>query len=253
MTFDPARAEAILLGDCGYRFCLEDRLEDSSAVGGLGSSADAYVNMAVQCFLVGLDGPALQLLEKAHQWLEIAIADNERPTRYAADGTEALRFCTLAMCNWLLRAAHDDGSLLRYVTHKDRFLANSAAGRDKIELSLSLPTYVDAGAFTRVLEIFAAVPALSAPRSLQAIRSEAQMAYVLSRHHLGRDYEPDAVQAALGAFLTKNMDKWLADGHFLRAAEWLKIAYWNGNETPPSPKEVLLMCYTHMPGCQRIV
>jgi hypothetical protein len=250
MPFDLSHERSVLLGDCGCQFYLARNLEQSKSVGGLGSSADAYINMAVQSLLAGLDEPAVQLLKKARQWLDVAVAEDEKPQRYSRNATEASRFHTLAMCNWLLHGQHDAASLKQFVTHEDQYLATSAAGKDKVEVSFVLPVYVDAGAFNRVLESFNATPGLSVPKSIGTMRNEAQMAYVLSCHRLALQFEAKDVEDATKKFLTKNMDHWLSNGHFIRAAEWTKIAYWNGNEERFSPKQVVMKCLDHLPNCR---
>jgi hypothetical protein len=90
--------------------------------------------MAVQCFLVGYDQPATQLLEKALKWLQAAINQGERPQRYTPDATEAFRYENLAFCNWLMRAQHDLKSLQQFVAHQDRFLATSVVRKDKVSI-----------------------------------------------------------------------------------------------------------------------
>jgi hypothetical protein len=246
--FDPDREKSLLLGDCGIEFYLGMDIEEAKAVGGLASSADGYLQMAIQCFLVGMDEPAVRLLQKAHQWLVIAIAEKEKPQRYAPDGTEALRLHNLAICRWLLHAEHDAESFQQVVQHEDRFLASSGLWKNRVEVSLALPAYVDGGAFQRALEIFDGTAGLSAPETPRQAKSEAQMAYVLCRQHLDKPYGESEISSAARNFLVKNIDKWLGAGHCVRAAEWLKIIYWNDTDQTLSSKSVLMNCYDYMPG-----
>jgi hypothetical protein len=207
--FDPSHQQKILDGDCGFRFYLGRDFEQSRAVGGLASSAHGYLGMAVQCFLVGYDKPAMQLLEKSLKWLQTAINEHEKPQRYAPDGTEASRYQSLAFCNWLSHGQHDAESLQRFVEYEDRFLVTSEVGRDKVSISLLLPTYVDAGAYKRTLELFASTRGLSAPESLGSIRNEAQMSYIICRHRLGQEYAEVEVTSAVDKFLNRSIDDWL--------------------------------------------
>lgn len=78
------------------------------------------------------------------------------------------------------------------------------------------------------------------------------MCYVLSRHRLGLEYSDAEVAGALDRFLTKNTNTWLTNGHAARAAEWMKIAYHSDADNALSPKEVVLKCYDHLPGCERM-
>ena len=251
--FDPLQVKEQLLNPIGgYEWSLQRSVDKSKAVGGLGSSANADLGQAVECLLVGFDEPAIQLLEKAQQWVSASLAENEIPKRYlhderySLDGEAALRYQTLAMTNWLLNDEHDAESYKRFVEHEDRFLANSRIGKDKVNTSLLLPVYVDAGAFHRALEMFA-FSGLTVPKTLLP-RNEAQMAYILCRHHLDLEYSQDDVQTATKKFLMKNIDTWLSNGHAVRAAEWLKILFWNDCDRTVPAKQILLKCYDYLPG-----
>jgi hypothetical protein len=257
--FDPAHDRHILTGDCGYEFDLAADFEQAKAVGGRGSSADAFLGTAIRCILHGLAKPASQLLKKAEHWVSVANAEREIPSNYLqyirdepyiVDGGAAHRCKTLALCNWLLHDQHDAESFRQFVELEDRFLASSRAGRDKANVSLTLPTYVDAGAYQRALQLFVSTRGMSAPKSLGSIRNEGQMSYVLCRHRLHHEFAEDEVQAAVGWFLDKNVDGWLRNGHFVRAAEWMKIVYWQESKARISARDAVLRCYEHLPGCR---
>jgi hypothetical protein len=81
---------------------------------------------------------------------------------------------------------------------------------------------------------------------LARARSEAQMSYVLCRHYLNGEYDWAEVDMAMRKFLKHNVNTWLTDGHYLRAAEWMKIAHWSGEETPLSARTVVLACYDYL-------
>ncbi len=241
-----SRRQRLLNPIGGYEWSLSRNMTESKAVGGLSGSADFCLIDAVTCLLVGLDEPAKRLLRRAVEWVQIAIESNERPQHYFPGATEAGCFQTLAQCNWLLHGQHDINSLQRFVENKDRYL-NSQKRKDKIGISLGILTYVNAGAFERTIEILESTPRLALPTSLTA-RNEAQMAYILSRHHLGLQYSPSEVHTATTRFLKRNIDTWLSNGHSDRAAEWLKIIYWNDSDRALSPKQVLMKAYDYLPG-----
>jgi hypothetical protein len=247
-AFDPVALRTRLLGECGIEFHLRRKLEDFQAAGALASGADADIDKSVQCFLVGLDDAARQLLEKAHDWLRLAVATKEIPQRHVPDGTEASRFHILAMCNWLLHGVHDLESLNRFVVHEDRFLVSSGLEKDRVEISFLSPSYLDAGAYKRALELIDNARGLVPPKDLRSIRNEGQMAHVLCGRQLGlASWSDSAVASAIGAFLNRKMNDWLIDGHWGRAAEWLKIVYWKEGKAGLSPKETLLKAYKHLP------
>jgi hypothetical protein len=245
--FNPIAIKERLLGPIGYEWSLADDFAEAEAVGGLGSSAESKLRTAIKCLLVGFDEPAVRLLKLALEWVEVAIASDERPERYFPNGTEALFFQTKALCNWLLLNWHDAESFHHYVVHEDRYLADPRASRDKAEVSFVLPTYVDAGAFERALEIFGHVPRLSPPTS-SIVRGEAAMAYVVSQHRLGLQYSHAEFEAIAGRFLKMHVDNWLVSGHWDTAAEWMKIIHWNNAKPPISAKQALLKCYDYLPS-----
>lgn len=244
--FDPLQVRRVLDGGTGYRFFLNFDFNETKSNGGLASVASAYLNMAVACILVGYDGAARQLLVHSFDWLTIAIREDERPPAYGAEGTEAERHLNLAMCNWLLNATHDIESLWKFVEHEDRFLINSKIGRDRTNVSLTLIGYVDAGAYRQALERFLDA-GLPVPRSLDSIRNEGQMCYVICRHRLRQEYSEADVKTASKTFLKRSLNAWLVDGHFLRAAHWMKVAHWWEGNAGLSPKEAVLKCYEYLP------
>jgi len=94
MKFDPVALRARLLGDCGIEFHLGRKLEKSQAVGGLASSADAYIDEAIECLLVDFDDAAKQLLEKPG-------AQGRRATPSIGDASEqAAAPARRGRCSW---------------------------------------------------------------------------------------------------------------------------------------------------------
>jgi|SRR5215471_1215792 len=247
--FDPAEERRQLDGDVGYRVVLDFDFEESRSVGGLASSASAYLVDAIYALLVGYDDPGHQLLKRAFEWVTIAIKEGETPRDYGPDGTEALRYGTLAMCNWLLHGIHDADSLRRSVEHEERFLMRERLDQDRANVSLTALSYVDAGAYQVALERLAAAR-FSAPTFLNAIRGEAQMCCVICCHRLGLDYTEDEVSSATERFLKRNMNSWLLDGVPDRAAQWMKVVHWREGKAGISPEEAVLMCYKYLPDIQ---
>lgn len=254
--FDPAHERRILLGDCGVEFYLAADIDQAKTTGGRGSSSHAFLGTAIRCLLNGLDEPAFQLLEKTQQWVSVALAEEEIPKRFLHDeryspyGEAALRYQTLAITKWLLNSQHDAESYRRFVECEDRFLESSEVGKDKVSVSLLLPIYVDAGAYHRALQLFAS-SGLTAPKSRGLVRNEGQMAYVLCRHLLGEESADAEVNSVTRKFLDGNVDGWLSNGHFVRAAEWMKVVHWQEGKAGISAKDALLKCYDHLSDCRR--
>jgi len=248
-VFDPAEKRRQLDGHVGYLFDLSDDFDEVRSEGALASCASADIIDAVYCILVGYDDPAQQLLQRAFDWVTLAIKEGERPRDYALDGTEAEQYEILAMCNWLLNSIHDADSLTRSVEHEERFLIREGLGHDRANVTLGAISYVDAGAYGVALERLASAR-FSAPKSLNAIRSEGQMCYVICRHRLGLEYTEAEVASATERFLKRNMNTWLLDGVPDRAAQWLKVVHWREGTVGISPKEAVMMCYKYLPDAQ---
>ncbi len=143
---------------------------------------------------------------------------------------------------------HDTESYRRYAEFEDRYLSDRIVGRDKTEVSFVLSQYVDAGMFERALEIFQATPGLSPPTSL-TIQGEGRMSYVVGRYRLGLQYTAAEFKAMTTKFLNRNVDAWLGEGHWSRAARWMKIIHWNDADPPITAKDAL-KCYDYLPGRQ---
>ena len=74
------------------------------------------------------------------------------------------------------------------------------------------------------------------------------MAYVVSQHRLGLQYSRSEFAAIAARFLKMHVDNWLANGHWVRAAEWMKIVHWNNADPPVSARQALLKCYDYLSG-----
>lgn len=244
--FDPLRTREQLLGSTGFEWSLQRNFAQTKVDGGLAGTAVSRLAEVIQCLLVGFDEPAQRLLKMAAEWVQAAIDCNERPQRYFPDATEASRYETLALCNWLISNHHDTESLQHFVEYDDRYFDRQAR-KDKVDVFLTLVAYIDAGAFERTLEIFAGTRGLSPPTAL-APRNEAQMAYIIARHHLELEYSPDDVRAATKAFLKRHIDSWLSNGHWVRADKWLKVVHWNDGDRSVPARQIVLKCYDYLPG-----
>ena len=245
--FDIQNIKKILDSEIGYKLSLNDSYVDAKKAKGLASSASADVTIAVNCLLVGYEEQAFKVAQKAYSWLKEAIDNKEHPNYYFADGTEAMRYENMAILNWLLTKKQDVVSFCEFAKYKDRYLQNEKVWSDKCSINLTLPSYLDGGYYERSLEIYHETPSLKPPKDLRRIKSEANMVYVLSRHYLGQEYTAEQVQSALRTFLNRNVNEWLVRGHSVRAARWMKIAYWNPAPEKMSPRETILKCYNHLP------
>ncbi len=188
-----------------------------------------------------------RLLARSRHWASVAVETNELVNLRDESpfGEIALRHRTLAMCSWLATGKHDAENLRLAIDFEEQYLASDSPSRNKQQISLSLPSYVNAYAYERTLKTFASCPKLLPPKNLNNIRCEAAMCYVLCRQRLGHDYTALEADAALAKFLMRNVDtEWLARGHYGRAAEWMKIAHWRAGDDPVA---IVLRCYDYLP------
>ncbi len=252
-TPNPIQIREVLDGNVGYRWRLGRAFAAFKESGALASVASSDIGMAIECLLVGYDDPARQLLEKARQWLTAAM-DGERDGSYhdKTRSPAAMQYNDLAMCKWLLEGKQDHESSKLAVELQEREYNTHKEWRVKSEVSLALAEYVDAGAYQIALDRFAATAGLKPPKSLSAIRGEAQMCYAICRQRLGQQYTEAEIMATAEKFLRRpdlniGVATWLRKGLYTTAVRWMKIIHWREGVEGISPKQVVLKCYDYLP------
>ena len=118
---------------------------------------------------------------------------------------------------------------------------------DNTEIQFTLPLYLEAEAYQRVIEIFEQ-SAIKPPKSLKQIRGEGTMSYVMARSRLTGNPAPLEVQDALHIFFKRQVPYWLGHGQYSTAARWMKIAFWQPGREPIA---TVLRCYDYLPGLER--
>ena len=134
------------------------------------------------------------------------------------------------------------------------YQASDASGKrpDGHLLDTYLPYHLFAGSFQHVCKRFEKFAKNKIPKNLGTVRTSRVAAYVWAQHKLGGDYSREQAEQAVKSFFDKELEKsLLGRGQYARAAIWLKILYWNDIENPPSPRDVLLKAYDHMPEVTR--
>lgn len=233
--FNALEDRSILEGDLGFRAQLDDRFEEALAVGGLASSARAFLATAIRCQLVGLLAPAEQLVGKARQWAEEALERRERPARYFPHASEAAIHRTVALARWLADGTHDGVNLVRYADEQEVYLTESGSARDKVSVRLSLPGFVDAERFETALRLIDGsrlVTATSKPASEEAV-----MAVAVCRSRLNRTVGDQELARTVDECVGSHIHRWLSGGHALRVGEWAKILFWRSAEMPTAAIE----------------
>jgi hypothetical protein len=243
--FDPAHARNILDGDVGYNWVLGRPFASSTETRVLASKSNAYLDLAVLCLLVGYDEPAYALLTRVHDVLGARLREKENAGDGGREPSDHTIHFNFAICTWLLHGEHDQQNYTAYVEKHQRFLIDSKLTKDKTEVGLTLPEYVDARAYDQALAMFHNA-GMKPPASLARVRSEAQMSYVLCRYQLREGYEQPEIEATIKRFLKGHVNTWLLDGQYTRAAEWMKIAHWSGEASAAGARDAVLHCYDYL-------
>lgn len=247
-SFDPVHLRDILDGASGYCLNLSSDVNSSRTHSALGHAAHMDANDAVGCILVGRDRPANLLLDQAHDRLLMSINEKER-REGDQPHTEYQRHHDLADCVWLMTNVHDQENLDLCAFHLRLCLIESRTNLNKTNVGLSVIAFVDAGSDEAALEVLAAAK-VKGPRTAGDVRSENQMVHMICNHRLNGAWSSDEVESSLAKFLKRSMNTWLLDGHYLRAAEWLKVAHWRKGG-PLTAKQAVMKAYDYLPGVNR--
>jgi hypothetical protein len=245
LLFNPIGLRERLDGDLGYKWQLSQSIIYSDEQDAVAASSSAELNVAVRCLLVGYDEPAYALLTRIHDVVGARLREKENTANGTQEPSDHELHFNFALCTWLLHGEHDQKNYTAYVEKYERLLAEESPQSRRHGIGLTLPQYVDARAYQEALALFHNAH-MKPQASLARIRSEAQMSYVLCRYHLGEAYEPPEMEATIKRFLKHNVNTWLVDGHYLRAAEWMKIAHWSGEASAASARRAVLHCYDYL-------
>ena len=241
MRFDPDKKRRDL-EELSIPMAREDDYAEAFQSGLLESYGNSILSTAVECLLLGLFDTGDELLRKARTFLRAAIEYKEVP-RGGPDASEEYRLEGFAMCQWLLERKHELASLKEAVRWRENWFEETG-NRDKTEVQLTLPNYLDAEEYDALFRRFDAA-GIKPPKNLRQIKGEGTMCYVLARHRLGLEYSDDEVEAAVTSFLKRNMrSEWFNRGQRTTAALWMKLAFWKPGDDPIA---TLLRCYDFMP------
>ena len=209
----------------------------------VGNWAESMVSDATRCIVVGLFDDARQLLTKADEWLSMSIAENEVPQyNYGKYGTEASRFAALQLCRWLLNVRDDKDALVQAIRNWDLWLQKN--GRDKENVPLLLPLYLEAEEYGAAIEHFDGARGLKLPRDAQKADRQAQVCYVLAKRRLGEAYQDVDERELMERFFKCRIEQMLCESQFTDVARWMKIAHWREGADPFA---TVLRCYDYLP------
>ena len=162
-----------------------------------------------------------------------------------------LAFQSLAFGHWLLNS-EDDRESLEASSREYQASVEQFGRADSHTLDSWLPCHLSADNYEYVCECFENLTKSRIPKNLSSVRTSRVAAYVWTQYKRGGDYSREQAELAAKSYLDKSLaESVLGRGRYLNAAIWLKILYWNDIENPPSPRDVLLKAYDHMPDVTR--
>ncbi len=247
--FDPLESRKILDGPIGFQRYLAKDLKTEQGYSAVGNCAGGMLTAAIDCILVGYRASARKLLSKCKTWYEYAIERDEKPRGYESWATEAMRYRSVALCNWLLCDVDDLENSKKAVGCWESYNAEHP-DFDKAETSIVLPEYIDARAYKEALAFFDTTPGMNKPASPARVKTEGQMSYVIAAMHERKEYTFEEVTGALGKFLKRSAARLLADGQSAAVARWMKIAHFNEVSHPLPAEEALLKVYDYLPNVE---
>jgi hypothetical protein len=243
--YNPIDERQSLDGQFGYNWNLSKSIIYSDEQEAVAGASSADLDVAVRCLLVGYNEPAYALLTRVHDVLGARLRKKENKADDMREPSDHELHFNFALCTWLLHGEHDQQNYTAYVEKYERLLAGESPQSRRRGIGLTLPQYVDARAYEQALAMFHNAH-MKPQASLASIRSEAQMSYVLCRYFLGEAYEQPEMETTIKRFLKYNVNTWLLDGQYLRAAEWMKIAHWSGEASAASARDAVLHCYDYL-------
>ncbi len=245
--FDVTRCRKQLEGEFGYSFTLAADLEGARARDALCSRGVSALGTAIECFFCGLDDAGRRVLDFSISLLEEALATDEASRHQDTIGELKMAHQSLALALWLRDGQNYNDHLSKMVEYSKRYWEEWPEKPDWESLDIILPQYLNA----RAVQLVCAVAEENGVKALQrrtGIRTPRVMAYVLAKAECSDDGVGEGEMDALRRLLGRTIGPvFLAKGWYDEAAIWLKIAYWNYADTKPSPKEVLMRAYDHMP------
>ena len=240
MKFDPARRRQSYV-EFLLRLNRDVSCDDAIRHGTLGSHGAGMLDNAVDCFLIGLFAEGRELLQKSYNLLHAAV---ERDEKY--DGGQSTLRHWFFLAGWLLDQRVDP-KVLKDAVAWTEVHCELPPKWTKLDVQLGLTPYLEAGEYETLIRRFETT-GIAKPKDIRRIRGEGTMCYVLARHGLGLEYEPEEIAAALETFLKRSIKDWLGHlGAFSTTAQWLKIAHGKPGDDPIA---VTLRAYDYLPNLE---
>lgn len=240
--FDVARRLKILTEGGALQYDYDAQIEVAISHNALRNFSRGFAAHAAMAIIVGLEQDAGKLLAKAKHWMECAMERRELARGFELE-SERFHRHLYSTIRWLLDGVHDRESLATWVSQTMESFRKHPSRLSGAELGFEAVKFIDAGAYQDYL-------VLAAPAGIEAVKcsgaNEKQMALTLAVQALTQKFPEEKVQAAVKKFLDKHVGEWLNNGHAVRAAEWMKVIYWQRGETGLTPFDAVRKCLDHV-------
>jgi hypothetical protein len=202
-VFDPGALRVQLIAEYGVSMMLTRSFDEVRSKRTLGHFAMSCLNMAVEAALCGLDAECEQLLDRASDWLDIAVAAGEIPPGdYRPNIHEARTRHALAVTNWLRTSALDHELLASACSFLAVYFAQVESKR---EIAHNLPTFVLANRWQELAAQFEGCASLGPLDISGAIRCPGKMSYLFAQHKTKGVPEKRVLQECFERFMSYQM------------------------------------------------
>jgi hypothetical protein len=245
--FSPERKRKHLLDpDIGALSFIERNYEslptENLSYGMLSAGTDA-----LYCRLVGLEYECHTLAA----WASHLISNDalKRDLTAVGPSTEARLRETLGLFYWILENPHWEVEMARAATTYAQFYRHFRPCHDRVNLGLGSPRFLCGNAFQTLLELLPLARGTSPPRLPSDTRGEFSVAYAVCLHHVEGLWDREAIRTAVERLIRREMDRWLVDGHVIRATEWMMYLH---RDEKLAPSELLSRCLPYLPDSHKL-
>jgi hypothetical protein len=224
--FDLAEQRKHAMALYGVPLCLSTSVDECRQFKSMASSAWGVCLETVRSVIVGWVEPVQQLADKGIELASASIAENEHDE---SDFNRVCAFSALALLDWVKTNAsqpkhsHDVGEALTkyYKAHE----ISPQSFNNTVDLLLAVEAHA------ALLNLYAA-SRMTPPKSPKTAKSPANVGYVIAKQATERCFNEDDLAKSIHAMLQAHVEpKWLCGGHLVRAANWMKVAYWSPGES----------------------
>lgn len=255
MLFDPKRKRQVT-EEGGLARTLRTTYESGRPMGNI---ATHELGDVISAWLVGLHEDVVPVISRSLEWIDRAIADDEK---FGVDPNEhrTRLHWAKALGGWLRDGWNLEGEWdMARVFEEARWRYEQRPWSTHEIVKSGLDDYMafayqggeyDEG-FEAGIEMYERWTGKTEVSLSKALKPR-DFGYALCLHRTARQSfdEKDLFKAGCKMLKANLQDNWLGGGQFIRAATWLKIVYWHNDKTL-TPLQTILKAYDNMPEVPR--